>query len=201
MNNKGFVFVETMIVTTVLIASLLVIYISYQNIIAKNNKLTRYDDSAFIYKTAVIKDFLIELRNSDGDLLIEKIKSELNKKEKKIFYINPQVNELFNSNMHFYETKKSFFSSLYSQYNINSLYIINNSMIDDINEKDYPNIKKDEKTYLNRLYENNGNKWFLVAIYSEKLNQEGCKVNNMKTNNINDLSETSCIYYYSSLEI
>ena len=43
MNNKGFVFVETMIVTTVLIASLLVIYISYQNIIAKNNKLTRYD--------------------------------------------------------------------------------------------------------------------------------------------------------------
>ena len=53
MNNKGFVFVETMIVTTVLIASLLVIYISYQNIIAKNKSLDSLESRGFLLSFSI----------------------------------------------------------------------------------------------------------------------------------------------------
>ena len=55
-NNKGFVFVETIITTVILLTTLLLVYKTYSDIIIKEQKRLYYDDVAYIYKTIAIRD-------------------------------------------------------------------------------------------------------------------------------------------------
>jgi Tfp pilus assembly protein PilE len=61
MNNKGFVFVETIIVITVLSVALITIYSSFSTVLSNEKKRSAYDDTAYIYETYYIEDYLVSL--------------------------------------------------------------------------------------------------------------------------------------------
>ena len=57
MNKKGFIFIETIIVTAVVLASLMLVYSLYISSIASENRRLRYDDTAKLYETFYKKIF------------------------------------------------------------------------------------------------------------------------------------------------
>ena len=61
MKDKGFIFVETIIVTTVLTVALLSIYSAFINILANERRRATFDDTSYIYRTYYIEDFLVSL--------------------------------------------------------------------------------------------------------------------------------------------
>ena len=61
MKDKGFIFVETIIVTTVLTVALLSIYSSFINILTNERRRATFDDTSYIYRTYYIEDFLVSL--------------------------------------------------------------------------------------------------------------------------------------------
>ena len=56
MNNKGFVFVETIVVLVVLITGVLGIYSTYSNVSTNIEKRDYYDNISDLYKTDIIRD-------------------------------------------------------------------------------------------------------------------------------------------------
>ncbi len=61
MNRKGFVFVETIIVISVVMTLLLMLYSSFISILNQERRNTTFDDVAYIYRTFYIEDFLVSL--------------------------------------------------------------------------------------------------------------------------------------------
>lgn len=57
-NNKGFVFVETIIVISFLATSLIIIYKSFNNLLTNEKKRLYYDDPVYLYRTYYVLDFL-----------------------------------------------------------------------------------------------------------------------------------------------
>lgn len=57
-NNKGFVFVETIIVIAFLATSLIIIYKSFNNLLTNEKKRLYYDDPLYLYRTYYMLDFL-----------------------------------------------------------------------------------------------------------------------------------------------
>ncbi len=56
--KKGFVLVETLIVTSVLVVALMIVYQNYNSTVSMEKTKFRYDDIADIYKTFYLKDYL-----------------------------------------------------------------------------------------------------------------------------------------------
>lgn len=59
MNKKGFVFIEMIVTTVVLIIALLVLYSTYANAIQAEKKRLYYDDIAYVYKAENIHDVVV----------------------------------------------------------------------------------------------------------------------------------------------
>ncbi|MGM9834295.1 MAG: hypothetical protein ACI31M_00760 [Bacilli bacterium] len=57
-NNKGFVFVETIVVITFLAASLIIIYAAFTNLLTSEKRRMYYDDPIYLYRSYYILDFL-----------------------------------------------------------------------------------------------------------------------------------------------
>ena len=83
-NNKGFVFIETLIVVSVLTVSLLILYSSYSSLIRNEKNRLKFDDTSYLYRTYYIEKFF---RNFRLDLAT----IELNKSDpaKPLFLLNP----------------------------------------------------------------------------------------------------------------
>jgi len=60
MNNKGFVFIETIITVVVLTSTLVALYAAYSNVIITEKSRLYHDDIAYVYKTEHIRDILAE---------------------------------------------------------------------------------------------------------------------------------------------
>lgn len=60
MNNKGFVFIETIIVTVVLITTLIFLYSNFNKNLNNEKKRLYYDDIAYVYKTIHIREALLK---------------------------------------------------------------------------------------------------------------------------------------------
>ena len=65
MNKNGFVFVETIVVITVLTSALLLLFSSFSNILKKEKERMNYDDVAYIYRTHYLKNTLDKLNLND----------------------------------------------------------------------------------------------------------------------------------------
>ncbi len=61
-NQKGFVFVETLIVVAILTASLLMLYSTYSAIIRKEKTRVKYNDSVYLYRTYYFEKFFHNFR-------------------------------------------------------------------------------------------------------------------------------------------
>lgn len=196
-NKKGFVFVETIIVLVILLTSLILLYTSYDSLISNMKRNARNDDPAFMYRTYVIKSFLNELRDDNGNLVLDNMKQN-----GEIYYLNSQSKEISYQGSSFPKTKLSFFSTLYSEYNINTMFLIKASYIDKITQSS--KIREDQKRYLKKLDNKDLNEWYLVVEYSEKIDGSQCDynfVNSYSVTKENGTREKTCLFYYSSMKI
>lgn len=60
--KKGFVFIETIMVTAVLTISLLMVYSAYSALIIKEKSRIKYNDSAYLYRTYYLEKFFKNFR-------------------------------------------------------------------------------------------------------------------------------------------
>ena len=58
MNNKGFIYIETIVTVVILLTTLVLLYSMYSRVIIREKEKLYYDDMAYIYKTISIKDIL-----------------------------------------------------------------------------------------------------------------------------------------------
>ena len=65
MNNKGFVFLETIIVTVALTTTLIFLYSNFNKTISDEKRRMYYDDIAYMYKTLFIRQALIKHLDED----------------------------------------------------------------------------------------------------------------------------------------
>ena len=65
MKNKGFVLVETIVVILVLCVLLIMLYGGYMNVISAVQRKSYYDNTEYIYKTNLVKEYL-ESSNFSG---------------------------------------------------------------------------------------------------------------------------------------
>lgn len=62
---KGFVLTETIVVITVLCVIMITLYAAYSSVLIKVNKKSLYDNTEYIYKTNIIRDYLEDTLNRD----------------------------------------------------------------------------------------------------------------------------------------
>ena len=60
LNNKGFMFIETIIVVVILLTSLLLLYTTYSKVVNKEKIRLYFDNAGYLYKTIAISDILFE---------------------------------------------------------------------------------------------------------------------------------------------
>ncbi|MBE6155704.1 MAG: hypothetical protein E7164_03000 [Firmicutes bacterium] len=58
MNNKGFIFIETIITVVILMTTLVFLYSSYSSVVITEQRRLYHDDIAYVYKTQHIRDVL-----------------------------------------------------------------------------------------------------------------------------------------------
>ena len=63
-NRKGFMFVETIMVMTILTTSLLTIYITFSRVLLNEKRRAMFDDTSYLYRTYLIEDYLASLNIS-----------------------------------------------------------------------------------------------------------------------------------------
>lgn len=82
-NRKGFMFVETIMVMTILTTSLLTIYITFSRVLLNEKRRAMFDDTSYLYRTYLIEDYLASLNIS------KYIKTYLVDANQKIVRFNP----------------------------------------------------------------------------------------------------------------
>ena len=149
MNNKGFVFIETIIVTVVLTTTLIFLYSNFNKNLNNEKKRLYYDDIAYVYKTIYIRDALLKSINEEVFDMAINDDNSLNRNSLKNNFVY-----LFNSESKFcvnYENNTSLtcnsstdYKSIYKDNtlikNLNELY--NYKMLIYLETKDISNIKK-----------------------------------------------------------
>ena len=81
MSKKGFVFVETIVVTVVLTVALITIYATFNSVLTNEKKHMAYDDTGYMYRTFYVQNFLANLNIkgyinnyfSDNSILIKQL--------------------------------------------------------------------------------------------------------------------------------
>ncbi len=116
--NKGFIFIETLVVVAILSASLIMTYSMYSAAVVKENVRIHYNDSAFLYRTYYLQRFF---RNFRLDL----VASNLNQTDNRITGLNCYDNNaLFMNSMNNQGLCESLFESLH----IRNIYITYNDL-------------------------------------------------------------------------
>ena len=66
LKNKGFVMIETIVVITVLAVGLITLYASYSLILSRISVKNRYDNTAYVYKTYFVLDYLKKINETNA---------------------------------------------------------------------------------------------------------------------------------------
>ena len=90
MNKKGFMFVETIMVMTILTTSLITIYITFSRVLINEKRRAMFDDTSYLYRTYLLEDYLVSLN------LNNYIKKYLVDAGKKIIVFNAEDGSLYN---------------------------------------------------------------------------------------------------------
>ena len=147
MNNKGFVFIETIIVTVVLTTTLIFLYSNFNKNLNNEKKRLYYDDIAYVYKTIYIRDAL--LKSIDEDVFKKAINDDnsLNRNSLKnnfVYLFNSEskfcVNYNEDNNCNSSDDYKSIFNDNTLIKNLNELY--NYKMLIYLETSDISDIKK-----------------------------------------------------------
>ena len=60
MNKKGFMFVETIMVMTILTTSLITIYITFSRVLINEKRRAMFDDTSYLYRTYLLEDYAFQ---------------------------------------------------------------------------------------------------------------------------------------------
>jgi len=181
LKKNGFIFIETIIVTAILLASLMVIYSLYASSINQETRRLRYDDAAKLYETYYIKQYL-----ESFDLKALKLK--IDSGEKYVMIVNAS-SDLYGS---LYLKESKFLSTLWSELNIQNIYLFGNNITDLVVCND--NIPETICTngslvnYLKTIDDGEANTYYLVVEYLTTLSGEKCL-------------GKSCFSSYSSIKV
>ena len=122
MNKNGFVFVETIVVITVLTSALLLLFSSFSNILKKEKERMNYDDVAYIYRTHYLKNTLDKLNLND-------VLTKLNNDDNKYFLtISKDTANLFINR----ENYQNFFTKILNDYEVEDMFIIKTKELDNL---------------------------------------------------------------------
>lgn len=208
--KNGFVFVETMIVVVVLVSILLIIYSSYANLISLEKRQARYDDPLFIYRTYAIGEFLVSLEDENKNSIIGNKIAEFKSENLEIegnntnfVIISPSDQDLYNESQDEIqgEQKQAFFSSMYNNFNVQTIILITKSKLKDLKENE---VSSDFYRYLKTIDTSttDDDQIYIAVMYAEKVNGDACDPNSFYDNTENtENTENSCTFYYSNLKI
>ncbi len=180
MKKKGFVFIETIVVTGFLITSLMILYTLF---VATNNRETRklrYDDPVKIYETYYLYRYL---ENFNLNNYIESVKKD---------HIPVNVNNLTSRILGTeIVSENAFYESMRSDLHVNTIYLTDGN-ISDITacpKGKYPDICTNRNLlgYLNTLDDDDESLYFIVEFKHRKDGQT-CE-------------EKDCFYYYAHYKI
>lgn len=182
MNKKGFVFIETIIVIAVLLASLMLIYTLYVNSISSETIRLRYDDPAKIYETFYIKKYLESFN-------LDELKRKIDSGEPYQMIYRGQ-SEVFGSS---YSNEKIFFENLWMDLNIKSIVLLPYNVSELVKCKtsntaaicSNPNLLN----YLKTLDDGDAADYRLVIEYATTLAGNSC------------VSTSGCFNSYSSVKV
>lgn len=184
-NKKGFIFVETIIVTCVLLMSLMVTYSLYVSSVNQESRKLRYDDPAKLYQTYYIRKYL---DGFDLSILKENIKTGVSKYE----LIHRSRSDIFGSS---YSLESSFFEDLWMKLNIKNIYFFPNNVseiakcdtyiLDGKTVRDAICTNTNLITYLKNIDNGPDNTFMLVIEYAMKKDGTPC-------------SNVECFHYYSN---
>lgn len=147
MNKKGFVFIETIVVIAILSSLLIIIYGSFNIILNNEKKRLTYDQTSYLYRVKLFKDFL--QKNNVNDALNE-IDSD------NIMELKCQ-NNIFISNDN---DNTNLCNKYIETLNINKIYLSNRKLANNFNDSkvlDYMSKKNSDNKYLLIIKFNDGN--------------------------------------------
>lgn len=185
--KNGFVFIETIIVTCVLLASLMVIYALYVNSINAEARKLRYDDPAKLYQTYYVKKYL---ESFDLQLLKNKIKNGakyemIYRSRSDIFGVSYTKESLFIEELWMKLAIKNIYLF---PYNIAELAKCNSYSVDDKVFKDAICTNTNLITYLRNIDDVEEGDFVLVIEYATARDGSSCLNSN-------------CFYYYSYITV
>lgn len=182
MNKKGFVFIETIVVTAILLASLVLVYSLF---VSSNNNETRrlrYDDMNKLYQTYYLKQYL---ESFDLDTLKARINDTT-------LYQNiyPGQSDLFGAA---YNGEKKFFESLWSDLHIQTV-LLTTYDVSKITECDSDSTaalcaNTNLMTYLRTLDNDEFDGYRLIVEFASKQSGEACT------------TTANCFYYYANVKV
>lgn len=121
MNNKGFIFIETIITVVILSSTLILLYNTYSNAISDEKDRLHYDDVAYIYRTNYIRNFLVEHSN------LNDVK-DFSFDNSYAVTIGPYLGSMFTEEQ-MNQNYPTSFQTLYDTFNINQIVLVKSDYI------------------------------------------------------------------------
>lgn len=187
MNKNGFIFIETILVTAILTAILLVIYSNYNSVIHKEETRIKYNDFSYLYRTYYIEKFFSHFRMS-------KVISELNNSDSSKPYA---LITGFGCTYRIFVSKEDnidFCDNLLSKFHVKNMYLAYNDLSDlqNCNNADGKcesllQVSQQMGAYIKTLG-NKGSGYQIIIEYGES--KEG-----------NSCDEEDCEYYYATISL
>ncbi len=183
--KRGFVFVETIIVTAILLASLMLVYSLFVSNKNEETKRLRYDDTAKLYETYYLKQYF---ESFDLNVITSRINNSMPYQ-----YIYKGQFELFGESYH---SESIFFSKIWDRLHVTSILIVPYDLTNILKCQGRANdlcSNKELLAYLNTLdssdLDNTNGKYRLIVEYTSKLDGNACESS----------SQEPCFHYFSNV--
>ena len=195
--KKGFVFVETIIVTAILLASLMLVYSLFVSSNNEENKRLRYDDPAKIYETYYIKQYL-------DSFSLSSLKREITS-TMPYQYIYRGQTEIFGNE---YLNERLFFSEMWEKLGISSIILVPYNVTNILNCNGRANdlcSNRELRAYLNTLdssdEENADSLYRLIIEYTARAN--GCRCGSQEPYDkcAENADNDPCFHYFSNVKV
>lgn len=194
-DKKGFVFVETIIVTAILLASLMLVYSLFVSSKNEESKRLRYDDPAKLYETFYLKQYF-------ESFALSNVTSRINNAMPYQFIYRGQ-SEVFGDS---YVAEKLFFSKLWEDLGVASILVVPYDLTEILTcngrAADLCS-NKNLLAYLNTLdssdIENPTGKYRLIVEYTARANGCRCGSSEPAEKCSAHASTDPCFHYFSNV--
>jgi prepilin-type N-terminal cleavage/methylation domain-containing protein len=198
-NKKGFVFIETIVVITILSVALLSVYSTFTSSYLKEQKKVYYDEISHVYRGYYVAKYLFNNSNAEAYFLDNTSFSA----GYLAITFGPATSGLFKNS-----TQQLSFSNLYSSANVSQIIAVKapysdtlkcvkstkndfsdvDSSLKDKCSKSYGNVSLDIRRYMSTLSPTNISNYILIFKFTETKDGKACSI------------EKGCVNYYAWLD-